>query len=101
MKQKLMNLIRSTKGVGGKQAVEWMVVLFLIGVLGGGFYYTLTEYKTAVSDTNTSRFINLMLDVIDIIPTWAKILVIVGFAGAIALVGLGIYKVLQKNTSAL
>lgn len=89
------------KGVQGKQAVEWVMVLFLVAILGGSTMYVLAEFDTAITDANASAFIQALIAVYDLIPTWLTILVIVGFAGAIALVGLGIYSVFQKKTNSM
>lgn len=90
-----------SKAVGGKEAIEWIMVLFLAGLLGGASLYVLVQYQTAINDSNVTGFIDALIEVFDLIPTWVQILVIVGFASAIALVGLGIYAVFRKKTSEL
>ena len=98
----LRTFLATTKGaMGGKDAIEWVMVLFLVALLGGSLMFVLAEFDTAITDANASAFIQSLIAVFDLLPTWTRILVIVGFAGAIALVGLAIYGVFQKKTSSM
>jgi len=87
--------------MSGKTAIEWIIVLFLAGILAGGSIYSLVEYRNAINDSNATSFINNLLNVFNIIPTWLKIMVIVGFAAGIGLIGLGIYKVFSRVSAKL
>lgn len=57
--------------------------------------YVLVQFNTSISDDRAGGLITDFIDIFDVIPTWVEILVIVGFAGSIALVGLMIYRVFE------
>jgi len=99
---------------GGEQAIEWIMVVFLAGIIGGALIFTMwsfvdaTSYACAGSDPavlnmtciegNTSAWITTMDTVLDLIPTWIKIIMIMGFTTVIALLGLTIYSVLKSRS---
>lgn len=87
--------------VGGNEAISWILVLFLAGLLGGVVVYTLVQFNASINNTYVSNFVKGIMDVFNIIPTWLNILVIVGFASALALVGLYIYKVFEGRTKGM
>ena len=86
---------------GANQAITWVIALFVIGILVGGSVYTLSEFKSAVNDTAAADKISAILNIYDIIPTWLKILVIMGFATVIALLGIEVYRRLSERTAGL
>lgn len=86
---------------GSKQAISWILTLFIIGLMGGALVYVVAEFNESVStdptETTVSDWVNSLYGIFEIVPTWVEILVIVGFAGSIALVGLMIYKVFSQQ----
>jgi len=84
---------------GGEQAIEWIMVIFLAGVLGGALVYTMWQFNSAASNGNVTAWIVAMDTVIDLIPTWIKIIMIMGFTTVIALLGLTIYSVLKSRAA--
>jgi len=82
---------------GGEQAIEWIMIIFLAGVLGGALVYTMWSFADAANDANVTAWITSMDTVIDLIPTWIKIIMIMGFTTVIALLGLTIYSVLKSR----
>ena len=86
---------------GANQAISWVIALFIIGILVGAAVYTLTEFQGAIGNTSAATYISEILDVYGILPTWIKILVIMGFSTVIALLGLEIYRRLNERSVGL
>lgn len=96
-KKKLKSYLKSTKGNAQSQVISWVLVLFLVGVLGGGLAYSLATMMDAIDEGNATTFIMAVFEVLQLIPTWLKVIMITGFAIAIGLLGIVAYKLYQSQ----
>lgn len=99
--QKIKEFLKNTRGVGGNEAIEWVMVLFLVSILGGSSIYVIATFLGVIDEGNATEFLVAVMDVFQTIPDWLQILVIVGFASAIGLVGLAVYGVFKKKSGSM